>query len=224
MESINRKRVICGIAVNCLIFILVVFAFVQMMQRAGSVALTARGLGSLKYFTTLSNIFAALVSVVYAVFLIFALKGHREGVPHALFVLKLMSTASVGVTFLVVIAFLGPLFGFASMYRGSNLWYHLIVPLICIFDFAFIERTDKVSFRETLLCMVPVFIYGMGYLINILVNGVGEWPNRNDFYGFVLWGLPVGIAIFAGIMLIGWLWGIALRAGNLAGRKKGDMI
>ena len=224
MGLIDKKRLVCSVTANCLIFILVVFAFVLMMQRAGSTALTARGLSSLKYFTTLSNIFAALVSVVYTVFLIFALKGRREGVPHALFILKLMSTAAVGVTFLVVIVFLGPLFGFASMYRGSNLWYHLIVPLICILDFAFIERIDKVSFRETLFCMVPVFIYGMGYLINILVNGVGEWPNRNDFYGFVLWGLPVGIAIFAGIMLIGWLWGIALRAGNLAGRKKGDMI
>ena len=51
------------------------------------------------------------------------------------------------------------------------------------------------------------FVYGTVYLTNILVNGTGVWPDTNDFYGFMNWGLPVGIVIFACIMLA--IWGIA---------------
>ena len=38
---------------------------------------------------------------------------------------------------------------------------------------------------------------------NILINGIGgPWPDTNDFYAFLSWGWPVGIAIFASITLM----------------------
>ena len=60
--------------------------------------------------------------------------------------------------------------------------------------------------------MLPVFVYGIFYLINILRNGTGRWPDPADFYGFTRWGLPAGMVIFTVIMIIGWAAGLALRA------------
>ena len=68
-----------------------------------------------------------------------------------------------------------------------------------------------IPFRWTLYTMIPVLIYGAFYLGNILINGVGVWPDTNDFYGFVNWGLPVGIGIFAVILTATWGIACALR-------------
>ena len=62
-------------------------------------------------------------------------------------------------------------------------------------------------FKYTFIAAIPSLIYGNFYLANCLINGVGEWPETNDWYGFLNWGYPVGIAIFAGVVLMN--WGIA---------------
>ena len=47
-----------------------------------------------------------------------------------------------------------------------------------------------------------MLIYGAGYLGNILLNGVGEWPDTNDWYSFMMWGYPSAFAIYGGLILI----------------------
>jgi hypothetical protein len=146
-----------------------------------------------------------------------------------------MAAAAVGLTFLVIIGFLGPLYGLLKMYRGANFFFHLILPLTAMAEFvlcpaeaetalnpaettepalcpAETAETATIPFRWTLYTMIPVAVYGAFYLGNCMINGIGEWPHTNDFYGFLNWGLPVGLVIFAGIMLA--IWGIAcvLRA------------
>jgi hypothetical protein len=59
--------------------------------------------------------------------------------------------------------------------------------------------------------MIPTAIYGSIYLVNILINGVGKWPNSNDWYGFVKWGLGVGILIFVVILFISWIMARIIR-------------
>ena len=50
--------------------------------------------------------------------------------------------------------------------------------------------------------------------MNILINGIGVWPDTNDWYGFLNWGLPMGLVIFAGLCLITWLAGALIRVVN----------
>ena len=57
-------------------------------------------------------------------------------------------------------------------------------------------------FRFTVIAAVPTLLYGIGYLLNIMINGIGgPWPYTNDFYAFLSWGWPVGILIFTVITL-----------------------
>ena len=62
--------------------------------------------------------------------------------------------------------------------------------------------------------MIPSFLYGTVYLLNNLINGIGEWPDGNDWYGFLNWGFPVGIIIYLGVILVTWFIACVLRAIN----------
>ena len=59
--------------------------------------------------------------------------------------------------------------------------------------------------------MLSPLIYGAFYLGNNLINGIGEWPDTNDWYFFLAWGYPVGILIFAVTCAVTWLLGLMMR-------------
>ena len=112
-------------------------------------------------------------------------------------VFKLMAVSAVGITFLMVAAFLAPTYPKLNLYAGRNLWFHLIIPLIAIPEFIVLETEEKIPFKYTFISASVTLVYGLGYLINILINGVGQWPDTNDWYGFLNWGYGVGTLIFA---------------------------
>lgn len=176
--------------------------------------LGGNGWSDLKYFTVESNLLVGVVAVCYLVFRL--AKGGE--IPKWLVALKFVSAASVFVTFTVVILFLGPLYGYGRMYYGSNLFFHLLIPLAAIVEYVLFG--EEVSFRASFFALIPPVLYGIVYLTNCLINGVGSWDTvRHDWYSFLEWGYGVGIAIFFVIASVAWGLGIALRAGNKAARK-----
>ena len=185
------------------------------MALRGEGTLSAAGFSNLKYFTVLSNIFNGAVSLFYAIRLASVLRHQSRRLSFRLHLLKYIATAAVALTFLVVTGFFGPLYGWASMYQGANLWFHLILPLVSLLEFCFVDNFFPLAFRASFLTMIPPLLYGFAYLTNLLINGVGIWPDTNDWYGFVNWGLPVGIGIFAAIVLATWGLALLLRAVNL---------
>lgn len=177
-------------------------------------ALGGSGWEDLKYFTVESNLFVGVVALAWLLSCAFGRQRARW-----LTVMKYISTAAVFVTFSVVVIFLGPLYGYGRMYYGANFFFHLLIPLLAIAEFILFEESD-LSFRESFLAMIPPSVYGVGYLTNCLVNGVGSWETvRNDWYSFLEWGYAVGAAIFVVICLIAWGLGLSLRALNKPARK-----
>ena len=197
--------------INIIAFIFVLTGTYIMLHPAENQGLlTSSGFANLKYFTVLSNLlygFVAFFTILYILVHYVKTRVFSFALPLWFQAVKLVAVSAVGVTFLVIAAFLGPIYGHASMYHGSNLYFHLIVPLFAVADFILMEPDSKLSFRFTWLSVIPTFLYGICYLINILVNGTGTWPDTNDWYGFMNWGLPVGIVIFLMNNLVS--WGIA---------------
>ena len=191
---------------NCIIVILtLVGSYLCFFRPNEEGLLHVYGFENLKFFTVESNILAgiaALIDIVYTV---------KNKSTKTVAVLKYIAAAAVGLTFLTIAAFLGPLYGHSHMYHGSNLYFHLIIPLIAMAEFVLLND-QKMGIRENLYTMIPPFLYGMGYLINILINGA----EGNDFYAFTAWGLPIGIVIFAGIVGTTFLLGLLLRKLNRA--------
>lgn len=195
-----------AIGINLFVAVMSFAAWLFMVfQASAGGPLTAGGIFSLKFFTTLSNLFNGVVCLVYASRLLC-----RQAITPRLTSWKLCATAAVGLTFLTVTGFFGPVFGYQTMYLGANFWMHLTLPVLSILSFLLLEPAAEIPFRRTWLALVPMLVYAVGYLGNILIQGVGEWPNRHDFYGFLTWGWPIGIAITCALALATWLLAVLL--------------
>jgi hypothetical protein len=193
-ESSNDSRSRCVLILNWVIVILVIIGTIIMLRsKASATGLTSSGIGNLKFYTVLSNEFAGIVAACQLVS-IYRKKGYLR-------VLKLTATTAVLLTFLVVALFFGPLYGWIQLYQGSNLFFHLIVPILCVIEFLMAEFEEPLSIRHCLIASLSTVVYGFAYLINILINGTGVWPDSNDWYGFLNWGIGVGLIIFAVIVL-----------------------
>jgi len=214
----DRSRFL--IVYNAVVFAAVLVAWTDMAFFSQEGMLSDLGLRNMKYFTVLSNVFEAIVSLALAVCLARVRRGRAARVPHGVFLLKFLAAVTVAVTFLVVALFFGLWVGYRPLYLGANFWFHLVVPVLAMAEFVLFDRFDAVTLRETAWAPLPALAYGAVYTVNVLVNGAGSDPDANDFYGFVHWGYPVGFGIFAGILFTSWAAGCLLRLGNRAGRKE----
>ena len=102
-----------------------------------------------------------------------------------------------------------------------NLFFHLLVPLAAVAEIIFLSDVAYTA-RDNMLAVVPTLLYGSVYLLNNFINGIGEWPDTNDWYSFLRWGYPVGIAIFAITCAITWLIGLMMRKCSAARRMKNN--
>ena len=177
----DRFRIILNIGI-----ILTVFLSWGNLTFFSSGFMSSRNFSSLKYFTILSNVFEAIVSIIWL------WKKDEQ--------LKYIAAVSLSVTFFTVLFFLGPTMGYAAMFGGTCFWLHGAVPIASIAEFIYFDE-EPVSKKDQVLACMPLLIYGTVYLGNNLINGIGEWPNTNDWYGFLRWGYRTGLAIFT-VMII----------------------
>ena len=205
MDSIRIRKI-----VNICLIIMVAGSWV-VMTLFGKGTLSQNGIGNLKYFTVLSNFLEAAAS---AVWLADTCRNGRAGECSER--LKYVAAASVGLTFTTVMVFLGPLYGYSAMFTGANLFFHMIVPVSAIAEIVLLSD-QTYTVRDNNLAAIPPLIYGAVYLINIALNGIGEWPDTNDWYQFLAWGYPVGIIIFAVICLVTWSLGFFMRKAKRKG-------
>ena len=138
-----------------------------------------RGKFALRFFTTQSNILVAAASLLTALAL------SSEGtIPRWIWTLKYIGTAAVTVTMLTVFLFLAPSIGkdwVKYLLTGSDIFMHLLTPLLALFTFCVFER-QGMTFCESLWGMLPVLLYGPLYLYKILFAPPEKrW---DDFYGF----------------------------------------
>ena len=138
-----------------------------------------RGKFALRFFTTQSNILVAAASLLTALAL------SSEGtIPRWIWTLKYIGTAAVTVTMLTVFLFLAPSIGkdwVKYLLTGSDIFMHLLTPLLALFTFCVFER-QGMTFLQSLWGMLPVLLYGPLYLYKILFAPPEKrWE---DFYGF----------------------------------------
>lgn len=191
---------------NVVIAVSSVAAWVSILLGTGDDrSLSHRGVGSLKYYTVLSNLFSAAVSLVYAKSL---LGTAGTPIPAWLLVLRLTAATVVMVTFFVTLLFLTPQYGFKSLYRGGNFWLHLVCPLLATADTVFLAPVEILPLWSTAFAMVPTALYAVGYIRMVLAHGAEENGRVYDFYGFLKWGEDK-IGLVAAVMLLV-TWAIAV--------------
>lgn len=192
----SKKNSSAETILNIIIIIFTIVGIVLMLTgNPEEGALQASGIENFKFYTVLTNVFCGIVALIYLCFIL--LKQNTD----KLAVLKLAAVCGVAITFAVVAFMFGPLYGYPQFYRRGNLFFHLLLPVMAMAEFIVVKR-KRIPFVHTIIAAVPTLLYGIGYMLNILLNGIGgPWPDTNDFYAFLSWGWPVGIGIFAGITL-----------------------
>ena len=166
---------------NALIFILTLILTARFFRRDGSWSLS-NGVVAFRYFTVLSNVLCA----VSALLMCFS--------PSLIWVwtLKYIGTAAVTVTMLTVFLFLGPNMGYKKLLTGTDLYMHLVTPLLAILTFFCFEKREM-SFQTALLGVLPVLLYGILYLYKVIY--APENRRWDDFYGFNMGGRwPISFA------------------------------
>ena len=214
----NNKLFIASFITNILIFLLVLTGVILMMT-IGSGALGTANITVFKYFTFQSNVFMGVVAFIYAWYQLLILLGKKDKLPHVLLVFNHVGTTAVGLTFLVVIMFLAPGYGFYLMYRGANLFFHGIVPVVSMLGFMFIHKECNITFKETIFSVIPSLLYGIVYFIVVAsTNGYGDI--NIDFYMFGANGPLIGAFNFLVVMGVAYAFGLVLYFIHLLVFKK----
>ena len=155
----------------------------------------------LRYFTAQSNLFCALSCLALAVCRL------CDAAPNAVLVLKFVATAAVGVTFLTVMCFLGPVvYDYKTMLSGADLWLHLVCPVLAIVSLLIWDKPDA-GFWIVLLGALPVPLYGAFYFSHVIL--APEEKRWKDFYGFNRggkWYLSTVVMLLAALAISFALW------------------
>ena len=212
-ENIRKKSIKISLVVNILVVIMTIGACIAMFtgfkfMNGYDKILESTGIGMLRFFTVQSNIFVGVISLLFAIKEIKFLKGIINDIPKNMYILKLMSTSAVGLTFFVVFTYLGPIAkdGIPSMLMNSNLFFHLLIPVISIFNFICFERTNRIKFKSVLYGIIPTFLYGIFYMINILIHMEnGKVSPIYDWYWFVQKGVWTSIIVVPMMLAISYI-------------------
>ena len=196
---------------NTLIVILTIFATIVMftgikLTNGAEPILETTKLGVFKFFTVDSNILMGITSLI---FIILGIKNIE--ISKNLYRLKLMATTSVALTFIVVFTYLGPISkdGIISLLQNSNLFFHLIIPVLSIITFI-IEKTN-LKIKDTIYGIIPTLIYGTIYTANILLHTEnGKVSPIYDWYWFVQNGISTAIIVVPIIILITYMISLIL--------------
>ena len=209
VRNMKKKSLI----LNILITLLTIFASIIMftgikITHGAEPLLETSKIGMFKFFTVDSNIFMGLISLLFAIKEI-----KNEEITKNMYRLKLMSTTAVTLTFIIVFTYLGPISkdGIKSMLQNSNLFFHLIIPVLSIINLTLFEKTDKLKRKDTLYGIIPTVIYALFYLTNILIHVEnGKVSPIYDWYWFVQGGLKTAIIVAPTIILITYIISLIL--------------
>lgn len=184
-----KARNIADLIVNLIITVSVAVAAVLYFS-SGPDVLGSQGAECFKYFTTDSNLLAALASLVMLRWNVLRLRRPGAVPPRWVTVLKYAGTSAAALTLVTVLVFLAPLAwirnGFSSFlmfFSGNVFVLHLLAPLLALASFLFLEPEGELRPGDRLWAVLPAVLYSLLYLTMVVILKV--WT---DWYGFTFGG------------------------------------
>ena len=185
------KEIKISLVLNIIITILVllgcIFMFTGYRFMSNTVLLDYDNIKIFQYFTVDSNILVGIASLILLIYEILLINKKIKKIPSIVYLIKESGVVSVALTFLVTLFFLAPKskYGFFSLYMNTNLFFHLIVPILSIVSFVFYEKHDNKNINP-FYGTIPMILYSLFYVINILLHTNGNTVSYEyDFYGFL---------------------------------------
>ncbi len=209
----NKSKIKISIILNILIIIFTIFACVVMFNgikfmKGTDLVLSESSLGMYRFYTVDSNLLMAIISLIFITYELRLLKGNIKNIPKWIYLLKLIGTVGVTLTFTIVFTYLSSIVdgGIYTLIMNSNLFFHLITPILSIITFIFFENTNKLTLKDSLIGTSSMVLYSIFYLVNVLIHMQnGKVSPDYDWYWFVQNGVWTAIIVVPLIFLITYL-------------------
>ena len=197
VRRINKMRWIAGLVMSALVIIATMVTLALNINNFYNTTTPESGLGTLRMFTTISNVIAAISAFMCLPFQIDGLRRDRYKLPSWIVLLMYVGAVGTFLTFFVAITLISMTQGFAfTMFRHSNLFMHTINPILITLLFVLILSDAHIKFRVSFFSLIPVSIYSLVYYIMVFV--VGAWRDHYQTNAYVPWPVAlVGIITIA---------------------------
>ena len=176
---------------------------------------TIFGVSSLSPFTSQINLFAAVVALISIPQFIAKIINPEYEIPYILYIARFVVVCNLLLVFLVVVFLLTPILAISTaniyesiitMFWNSNLYTHLLIPLIFICSFIFIDDHKNIDVKQKFIALIPIFIYAIEIVLFMFI--IKSWDE--DFYYLQTIYQKTGVFGLVGIfiMISGLLYGI----------------
>ena len=195
-RRINKMRFISGITICSLVIIYTFLALMLNLIDYYGHQDTESGAGTLRMFTTISNLVAAFAATMCLPFQIDGLRRDRYKLPSWVVVVMYVGAVGVFLTFFVAITVISAYQGFVkTMFRDSNLYLHTICPILISLLFLLVISDVKIKFVHTIIAMGPVLAYMLLYYIMVFVTK--QWRDHYYTDAFIPW--QVSLVLLLGV-------------------------
>ena len=182
----NHRSIVALIAglvsLNCAIYA-VVYGIVKYVRTGNQINEFFR------YFTTCANIFAAIGSALIIPYAIDGVRKKRFYCPKWVVFFYYCGTVCTTLVMIFAVCLIGPT-NPDMAFHGSNFYLHLICPTLIFISFLFIESYYKLTIKDVFKSIIPIFIYAMVYVYEVIIIGAdnGGW---DDVYYFTIYAPAV---------------------------------
>ena len=185
-RKINKMRLISGIVLCSLVILVTLIALSLSLSDFFDSGSSEAGIGTLKMFTTISNIIAALAASMCLPFQIDGLRRDRYRLPYWIVVVMYVGTVGVFITFSIAASIISAFQGFVTtMFTRSSLFMHTINPILITILFVLVVSDARIKFSYSFISIVPVFIYMVIYFFMVFVFKV--WTDHYKTDAFIPW-------------------------------------
>ena len=160
------------------------------------------------YFTALSNI----LSSIGAAFMIpYAIEGIRKKhlyIPKYIILFQFSGAICVSITMLTSLALILPTQGVMAI-TGTNFWLHVVTPASTIVLLQCVETRFTITKRETLISLIPFWVYITVYFVMVVVIGEERGGWSDIYMAKAFWPAWVSVIMF---LIVGFAVAAGLRA------------
>ena len=201
-RRINQMRCIVGLVICSIVIILTIVSLTLNIINFYQDDTPESGMGTLRMFTTLSNIVATLAASICVPFQIDGLRKNKYKLPSWVVEVMYIGTVGVALTFVIACSLISITQGFTyAMFEKSNLFMHTLNPIFTILLFTVAISDTHIKFTHSFYSIIPVTIYSFLYFMFAIVTNV--WRDHYHVKDYMPWPLAL-------LMIISAAYGVAL--------------
>ena len=185
-RTINKMRCIVGLVICSIVIILTLVSLTLNIINFYQDDTPEAGIGTLRMYTTLSNILATLAASICIPFQIDGLRKNKYKLPKWIVEVMYVGASGVFLTFIIAVSFISINNGFVyAMFYHSNLFMHTLTPIFIVLLFTVAISDAHIEFKRSFFTIIPTFIYALLYFILAFVAKV--WRDHYHVHDIIPW-------------------------------------